>query len=250
VTALTGVAATSLPPAANRMAESARPDRWFDDPMASAFIAAAEWHPVGDDRPGEIWVVLRTRVFDEYLTSAAGGGCRQVVIVGAGLDSRAFRMSWPPGTRLVEIDHPQTFEFKERVIVAVQPRAACQRIVVPADLAGDWTAALARSDFDVEAPTAWLIEGVLVYMSDESVRGLMEGIARSSPRRSRLALTAGTRPAGAARIGWAIEGPPVAWLASFGWTGRVIDIARCAERYGRPMTAERPVGIIMTAERP
>lgn len=250
--ALTGVAATALLTAAHRMAESARPDRWFDDPMASAFIAAAEWRPIGDDQAGEIWVVLRTRFFDEYLASAVAQGRRQVVIVGAGLDSRAFRLNWPPATRLFEIDQAQIFEFKEGVIAAIRPRESCERIIVPINLTDDWIAALARRGFDMDIPAVWLIEGVLVYMSDQDVSLLMDGVARCSAPDSRLALTAGTRAVAqdAPHTGWAIECPPASWLASFGWSGRVVDIARCAERYGRPLSGGSSVGSIITAKRP
>jgi methyltransferase (TIGR00027 family) len=248
---LMGVAATSLPAAANRMAESARPDRWFDDPLAAAFVAASQWRPPEDDEAGEIWVVVRTRFFDEYLAAASASGCRQVVLVGAGLDARAFRLCWPLPASLFEIDQPQTFAFKESVIASVRPRATCRRSVVPADLREDWTPALRAHGFDPLVRTVWLIEGVLTYLSHEEVNRLMQAVSQLSAPGSRLGLTAATRAttAGALRAGWAIDGTPEAWLAPFGWDAVVVDVPECADRYGRSMHGERVIGTLLTADR-
>lgn len=101
---------TGLAVAAIRAHETARPDRLFADPLAGAFVAASGWTPrreaPGDRRAAMVrfWVVARTVFLDELLASACEDGCRQVVLLGAGFDARAFRLSWPPGVRFFELD--------------------------------------------------------------------------------------------------------------------------------------------------
>jgi methyltransferase (TIGR00027 family) len=161
---LRGVGKTALGVAVVRARESRREDRLFDDPYAQAFVAAApgafpDGRPETGGRratPGPLaslgaafyaHAVIRTRFFDDYLTTAATAGCGQVVLLAAGLDTRAFRLAWPAGTRLFELDPPDVLTFKESVPAACGAVPRCERVTVPADLREDWPRALASSGF-------------------------------------------------------------------------------------------------------
>jgi len=95
----------------------------------------------------DAYVAIRTRFFDDALLTASNDGIRQVVILGAGLDARAFRMPWHADTRAFELDMAEVFEFKERVLAAQGTTPRCERIVVPVELRDDWTTALRSSGF-------------------------------------------------------------------------------------------------------
>src|SRR5262249_54799214 len=119
-----GVGLTALSVADARARESARPDRLFDDPFAQLFVdaAGAEFAPPSTANAIDIraaraeYVAIRTRFFDDELRAACAAGCRQVVVLAAGLDTRAFRLEWPVGARLFELDVAEVLAFKERVL--------------------------------------------------------------------------------------------------------------------------------------
>jgi methyltransferase (TIGR00027 family) len=141
-TPLEGVTATALAVAAIRAEETARPDRLFADPLAAAFVAASGWspsRPPGDRRAIVLraWVVARTVFLDELLASACREGRRQVVLLGAGLDVRAFRLAWPPGVRLFELDTADILDHKDLVLAEQSAVAGCERIPVRCDLRTD-----------------------------------------------------------------------------------------------------------------
>jgi methyltransferase (TIGR00027 family) len=109
--------------AAARARESERPYRLFDDPLAAAlagpegFAWLERMEPVPRFGGPALYVVVRTRFFDDFLLYACwGAGVRQVVLLAAGMDARAFRLNWPPGTRLYELDRPEVLAAKEEVI--------------------------------------------------------------------------------------------------------------------------------------
>jgi methyltransferase (TIGR00027 family) len=147
---LGGVSDTALGAAEMRAAESLRADRLVDDPYAAAFVAAAP--PLFPDVPsfadetelaalveaGVTGVGVRTRFFDDQLEGACAAGCRQVVLLAAGLDTRAFRLDWPDGVRVFELDLPALFAFKEHVLAEQRASPRCDRRVVPVDLREDW----------------------------------------------------------------------------------------------------------------
>ena len=103
-------------------------------------------------------MAMRTKFFDDYFTTTAAG-VRQAVILASGLDSRAFRLAWPPGTVVYEIDQPAVIDFKNRVLGDLGAQPTAERRTVGIDLRGDWPAALRDAGFDPGAPTAWLAEG-------------------------------------------------------------------------------------------
>ncbi len=257
------VGLTAIGVAAIRAAESARSDRLFDDPYAAGFARAADdWRP-GPSAPatedaarrrGRLtsWITVRTRFLDDLVLDACAGSCRQVVILGAGLDSRAFRLTWPEGTRLWELDLAEVIEFKDQVLNAEGWRPGCTRITVPVDLSGDWGEPLLRAAFDPGAPVAWVAEGLLAYLTVGVRDALISRAANLSVTGSRMGLTLAAsdrlaawrkaHPEGKAERGdyvalWRSTAPadPTAWLAALGWNAALFDVAERSAAYGRPL---------------
>ncbi|MGH3558474.1 MAG: class I SAM-dependent methyltransferase [Mycobacterium sp.] len=133
---------------------------------------------------------VQTRFFDEFFASAADGGIRQAVIVGAGLDSRAYRLKWPSDTTVFEIDRPKVLDFKARVLAEHGARPAGQRRDVAADLRNDWSIPLRAAGFDPQQPTAWSVEGLLPYLTGDAQDTLFTRIGQLSAPGSRLAIGA------------------------------------------------------------
>nr|BDI55425.1 S-adenosyl-L-methionine-dependent methyltransferase [Streptomyces sp.] len=187
---LAGVSETALWTAQMRAGESRKPHALFSDPWAGRFVAAAGgFH--GPPGAGAFqvllpeWLAVRTRFFDDHLMARAGAGCRQVVLLGAGLDTRALRLDWPAGTRLYEVDLPAVHAFKEAVLADGAP-AAAERVAVRADLQGPWSEALIAAGFDPAEPTAWLCEGLLYYLEPEVVAELVATVSGLSAPGSSL----------------------------------------------------------------
>jgi methyltransferase (TIGR00027 family) len=271
---LSGLGRTAILVAGARATESARPDRLFDDPFARAFVEAASAasraiaqalqgspdEAVNQARRDS--AAIRTRFCDDYLLAAARAGCRQVVLLAAGLDARAFRLPWPAGIRLWELDLPGVFAFKERVLADRGATPGCERTVVPADLREDWPHALRDAGFDPVRPTAWLIEGLLMYLDEGERDRLLDRVGALSCAGSRIALdhapgffstpsvTSTDDPSGdraaarfAALAAAASSNPsltePVEWLGRHGWRADVHDPAALFAQHGRPVPAMR-----------
>ena len=257
---LPAVGRTAVGVAAVRAAETQRAERLFADPLAASFVRAAGSSrrrpdgPEGRHRHVSLaaWITVRTRFLDDLVLDACARGCRQVVILGAGLDARAFRLGWPDKLRVFEIDLPQVLEFKEQVVQAEGWRPSCERITVPVDLSEDWSRPLGDAGFDAGTPVTWLAEGLLAYLSPRAGDSLVVRAAELSVRGSRLGLTLAssrrlqawreTHPAGTSIQGdyvalWQSAGPEqaIGWLASHGWHGEVFDMAERAASYGRPL---------------
>lgn len=134
-------------------------------------------------------LIARTVYFDEYFAAASAAGIRQVVILASGLDARAYRLEWPSGTVIFEIDQPKVLEFKNSVLADV--RSAADRRALGVDLRQDWPKELWDNGFDPTAPTAWLAEGLLRYLPGEAQDRLFDDIAALSAPGSRIALNIG-----------------------------------------------------------
>jgi methyltransferase (TIGR00027 family) len=130
---------------------------------------------------------VRTKYFDDYLLAAVGAGVRQVVILASGLDSRAYRLDWPSGTVVYEIDQPQVIEFKTTTLADLGAQPTATRRTVPIDLRADWPAALRAAGLDAHAPTAWLAEGLLIYLPPEAQDRLFDNITALSAPGSAIA---------------------------------------------------------------
>lgn len=189
-----GVSATAVGVALIRERESQRPDRLYADPLASAFVEEAravypadEWgrieRLVGPFYEGR---TVGVRVVDDRVHEWVTAGCRQLVVLGAGLDTRAFRLPLPRTLRVFEVDLPELFAFKEAVLARSGARARCPRFVVAADLRGDWAGPLQAAGFDPAVPSAWLDEGVLGYLDRPAARAVATSISELSAPGSRF----------------------------------------------------------------
>jgi methyltransferase (TIGR00027 family) len=132
-------------------------------------------------------MTVRTKYFDDYFIDATGTGVRQVVILASGLDARAYRLPWPDGTVVYEIDQPQVIEFKSTTLAGIGADPAAARRTVGIDLRADWPTALQDAGFDTTAPTAWLAEGLLIYLPPEAQDRLFDNITALSAPGSTIA---------------------------------------------------------------
>ncbi|WP_025737581.1 class I SAM-dependent methyltransferase [Mycobacterium genavense] len=132
-------------------------------------------------------MAVRTKYFDDYFVNATTGGVRQVVILASGLDSRAYRLPWPAGTVVYEIDQPQVIEFKTTTLADIGAHPTATRRTIAIDLRQDWPAALRAAGFDTTRPTAWLAEGLLIYLPPEAQDLLFDNITALSVPGSTIA---------------------------------------------------------------
>jgi methyltransferase (TIGR00027 family) len=267
---VTGVSRTAIGVAWLRAQERLRPDRLFDDPYAADFVIGAREvterarEEAGDQgrKIGALFglqVVVRTRFYDDYLLTAAAGGVRQVVLLAAGLDTRAFRLDWPDGVRLFELDLPELLDFKERILASRSAVARCERVVLPADLRADWVTPLTEAGFRPEEPTAWLVEGLLVYLSAEEATRLLTTVTELSAPGSRISCEH-RDDASESLMDRVRETPEMAhvlamwkgglgrelggWLTRNGWHVETFDANALAKTYDRTDLGEAPAGFI------
>jgi methyltransferase (TIGR00027 family) len=132
-------------------------------------------------------MAVRTRFFDDFFITSGEAGIRQAVILASGLDSRAYRLPWPAGTVVYEIDQPEVIEFKTRTLADLGAEPKAERRTVPIDLRNDWPAALRAAGFDPAKPTAWCAEGLLIYLPPEAQDRLFDNIAALSAPGSAVA---------------------------------------------------------------
>jgi methyltransferase (TIGR00027 family) len=197
------VGATATAVAASRAAASRGPDALLNDPFAEPLVRAvgidhfieiangelnaAEDDPVLNRRAMNEQMTVRTRFFDDFFTAATASGIRQAVILASGLDTRAYRLSWPSGTTVFELDQPDVIEFKTRTLAELGAEPTAQRRTVAIDLREDWPKALLGNGFDPKQPTAWIAEGLLVYLPPEAQDRLLDAITALSAPGSRVA---------------------------------------------------------------
>lgn len=265
---VSSVGYTALAVASARALQSRRAQPLAVDPFAEAFVKAAG-HPETDarlanagdeagwDEQTSLWADFfgsRTRYFDEYFAEA---DTPQVVVLAAGLDARAYRLPWGKGAVLFEVDQPEVLRFKREVVDKLGAQPLVERHDVAADLRGDWPAALAAAGFDPEKPTAWLAEGLLIYLPGAAQDALFEQVHALSAPGSRIGAENGFRPGDVERIraasaGGVSLGPkerqldvaalwyddprrdPERWLAERGWAVAPVGRAELAASQGRP----------------
>jgi methyltransferase (TIGR00027 family) len=133
---------------------------------------------------------VQTRFFDDFFNAAGDAGIRQAVIIAAGLDSRAYRLDWPHGTTVFEVDLPKVLEFKARVLGEHGATPKARRSEVAADLRTDWPTELKGAGFDPQSPSAWSVEGILPYLTDDAQSQLFSRISELSAPGSRVAVGA------------------------------------------------------------
>jgi methyltransferase (TIGR00027 family) len=132
-------------------------------------------------------MACRTRFYDQFFLEATNSGVGQAVILAAGLDARAYRLTWPAGTVVYEVDMPEVIEFKTLTLSDLGAEPTAERRTVAIDLRDDWAAALQETGFDPQAPAAWSAEGLLVYLPDTAQDALFDNITALSAPGSRLA---------------------------------------------------------------
>ncbi len=197
------VGATATMVAASRALASREPDPLLDDRFAEPLVRAVG-HPFftrmldgevpldNDDMPMTVQqrreqMTVRTRFFDDFFQAATAAGIRQAVILAAGLDARAYRLTWPAGTVVFEVDQPEVIAFKGDTLARLGAQPTAERRTVGIDLRDDWPTALRSNGFDTTAPTAWIAEGLLPYLPPEAQDRLLDNITALSARGSRLA---------------------------------------------------------------
>jgi methyltransferase (TIGR00027 family) len=204
------VGATALGVAAARAAETESENPLISDPFARVFLNAAgdgmwSWF-AAPDLPAEIaeaepdleprmrgmvgYMAARTAFFDKFFLDATRAGVRQVVILAAGLDSRGWRLPWPDGVTVYELDQPQVLEFKVATLAEHGAEPTCELVNVPVDLRHDWPAALREAGFDTTAPSVWSAEGLLPFLPAAAQELLFERVQALGAPGSRIAVEA------------------------------------------------------------
>jgi methyltransferase (TIGR00027 family) len=204
----TSVGSTAVMVAAARAVETERPDSLIRDPYARLLVTNAGanvmWEAMLD--PSMVakveaidaeaaatiqhmrsYQAVRTNFFDTYFLAAAADGIRQIVILASGLDSRAYRLDWPADTTVYEIDQPKVLAYKSTTLAENGVNPGAERREVPIDLRQDWPAALRAAGFDPAARTAWLAEGLLMYLPAEAQDKLFTQVGELSAAGSRIA---------------------------------------------------------------
>ncbi len=204
------VGATALGVAAARAAETESENPLISDPFARVFLNAAgdgmwNWFAAAN-LPAEIveaepdlkprmqgmvdYMAARTAFFDQFFLDAARAGVHQVVILAAGLDSRAWRLPWPDGTTVYELDQPRVLEFKSATLRERGAEPTANLVDVPVDLRHDWPAALQQAGFDPSAPSVWSAEGLLPFLPAVAQELLFERVQALGAPSSRIAVEA------------------------------------------------------------
>ncbi|OBI42381.1 SAM-dependent methyltransferase [Mycobacterium colombiense] len=132
-------------------------------------------------------MACRTRFYDQFFLDATRSGIGQAVILASGLDARAYRLPWPAGTVVYEVDMPEVIEFKTLTLGDLGAEPTAERRTVAIDLRDDWASALQAAGFDPQAPSAWSAEGLVVYLPDKAQDALFDNITTLSAPASRLA---------------------------------------------------------------
>ncbi|MCE7011618.1 SAM-dependent methyltransferase [Kibdelosporangium philippinense] len=258
-----GVGFTALVGAVSRAREADRSDPLFTDPLAERFVAATagvDTVRLGPADPGQItpvWEGLytffgsRTPFFDENLMRFIDGGTRQIVLLGAGLDTRAYRLDLPPGTVVYEVDTPAVLDFKAAVLADDKPR--CERVPVAIDLRDDWQGALLAAGFDPRERSVWLAEGLVMYLGAADAGKLVSGISSLSAAGSGLIIEVLRRLPVMADVPFVDEdertlalvfidncragpGLPADWMTPLGWrVDRQVDFIEVLASQNRPV---------------
>lgn len=262
---VTSVGFTALAVCAARALDAALDPPLANDDFAARFVTAAgEQNLIAAVNNTDLssaaafnaqWVGVRTRFFDDFFSRAAQSGMRQAVVLASGLDSRAYRLAWPPDSTVFEVDQLRVLEFKQQVLDRQGAVPSTRRVTVAVDLRENWAEALTEAGFDLRRPTAWAIEGLLPYLPGPAQDTLFEKLHELSAAGSHIAAELGPEPGevqefadSVPKISQDSAQPPVAelwyddprvnakdFLRQHGWQIATVDLVdRAATEYGRP----------------
>lgn len=207
---------TALSVAAVRASETEADRPLFTDPYARMLLAGRIEIPQSVTG----YSAASTKWFDDYVLAAGAAGVSQVVVLGAGLDTRAWRLPWLSDAVVFDVDEADVLAYKTRTMDASDAQLGAKYMPVPAAVTEDWPKALRAAGFDFHEPTAWMAECLLPDLSDDARDALIEQITRYSARGSHLGLE--------------VAGPEVAqWLCCHRWEVRSTSAAEAMRRYHR-----------------
>jgi methyltransferase (TIGR00027 family) len=209
---------TDLSVAAVRAVETEADHPLFLDPYAHLLLAGAGQVDLPESGPA--YATARTKWFDDYVLAAGAAGISQVVVLGAGLDTRAWRLPWVSDAVVFDVDEPAVLAHKTAIMDSSDAQLGAKYMPVPAAATGDWPKALREAGFDHNEPTAWLLEGVVPDLEDDARDTLLEQVALYSARGSHL--------------GVEVAGPEVAqMLCCHRWDVRSTRAGEAMRRYHR-----------------
>ena len=261
---MTPVGLTAQWVAANRALETESPDPLYRDPFARELAGPAGFAMMmatravlglTDATRPEPYLTIRTKYLDDSLIAAVKeSGFTQVVILAAGMDARAFRLEWPAGVKVFEVDRDDIFQYKEATLARLGAKASCDRRLVRADLSQPWTQQLVDAGFDVNQPAAFLTEGLLMYLDEASVTRLFNAIRTLAAPGSWIAMditntdmltsnytAAYMKKLAEAGCPWLFGvDDPGALLAQHGWQATVASPGDAVASYGRWPHAPMP----------
>ncbi|MES3636085.1 class I SAM-dependent methyltransferase, partial [Mycobacterium intracellulare] len=259
LTSHVGATATLVAAGRARATNSAEP--LIEDPFAEPLVravgieflirwATGELRASDVDDPEAAWglqrmtteLVARTRYFDQFLKDATATGIRQAVILASGLDARGYRLSWPPGMTVYEIDQPDVLQFKAETLAQLGAEPTARLRMVPADLRHDWPAALLRSGFEPARPTAWIAEGLFGYLPPEAQDRLLDNVTHLSAPGSQMAMETfvGSSDLDSQRVEEIIRGATRSWrdhgfhldIWSLNYSGARSDVSDYLDNHG------------------
>jgi len=251
----TSVGSTALSVATARALEAQKPDPLAIDPFAEVFCRAVGGnasdvldgknpeHQLKTPDWGDHFVTFqgaRTRYFDDYFRRAADAGVRQIVILAAGLDSRAYRLPWPDATTIFELDRPQVLDFKREVLAEQGAKSTAERREVAVDLRDDWPKALQDSGFDAAAQQQ-LFTGIDALASTGSHVAVEDGAPmpaeafQAAVESERVANAEGDERSFFKLIYNEQHAPAQQWFGEHGWTAVATPLADYLREMGRPV---------------
>ena len=247
---------TALWAAAQRARESERTDHLFSDPLAhvlagdegmAALDLSHKYNPRHEDASKHISIPIR--FFDDVAQQFTSAGIRQLVLLAAGMDARAYRLNWPEHTTIYRTRSSRVARKKETLLHQSGSEARCRRVTLGADLVQDWASLLAGAGFDRAQRSIWLIEGLFYYLEEPAVNHVLAEVSSQACTGSvlltdlisRSFLTSpGMQPALKAMeergMGWRFgSDDPVGLFAAHGWKADI----RQPDDEGRKLDPQR-----------
>ena len=178
ITSNQSVGQTAYWTASVRARENEREDSLLRDPWAATLAGPDGMAWIAARPPESVApIIIRTRYFDDFMQRIVREeGVSQVVLLAAGLDTRAFRLNWPPGTAVFELDQAPILAYKEQILQTAGAQSACTRHVIGVDLSQPWAETLLAHGFEPQRPALWLLEGFLFYLPNETITQLLDSV--------------------------------------------------------------------------